>query len=417
MKSFFPTYVVAFLFVISACNSEEGQHVAASLDSLTGLDTNHRLISDEDLNARTGMALVPFLDGSAMGFADSTGKVIIPAQYEDVSTFRNGLATVRLNGKYGLINKAGKEILAPEYNSISDYACGVMWLGTDEGYYLINQDGKRVLPDTYEKAFAFTASQDRLPIEKDGKIAFFDPQGNQVTDFDYDRVGRFFEGVAPVLSLGGDDEGWGIIDMKGELIVPHIYRKLFPFKHGLGVASLVDANMHERYGVINPAGEVVIPFIYGLISGTGSEGYFVARKYGEIEVKQERLTNKSLIVGHDGQVRATLDYRLWDEFSEGLVVAEKDEKFGFVDTTGQLVIPFDFDWVCPFREGLAWAKGDKHYGFIDHTGTFVIPPKYVSNSEYVLMSKEGVLVSDPITKETFYLDPAGREYRNTHESN
>ena len=415
MKLIFTWFGLSFLLLISACGSEDSQSESGQLDSLTGLDTSKALISEEDLNARMGMDLVPFLDGSAMGFADSAGNIVIAAQYEDVSTFRNGLATVRLNGKYGLINKAGKEILPPEYTSISDYACGVMWLGTEEGYFLINSEGKRVLPDTYENAFAFTASQDRIPIEKDGKIAFFDTDGNQITDHSYDRVGRYFEGVAPVLSLGGDDEGWGILDINGELIVPHIYRKLFPFKHGLGVASLVDANMHERYGVIDPNGEVVIPFVYGLISGTGSEGYFVARKYGEREAKTEMLTNKSLIIGHDGKVRAELDVRLWDEFSEGLVVAESKGKFGYVDTTGAVVIPFNFEWACPFQEGLAWAKGGEYYGFIDHSGQFVIPPKYVSNSEYVLMSKEGVLVSDPITKETFYLDPDGREYRNQNE--
>ena len=350
-------------------------------------------------------------------FADSAGNIVIPAQYEDVSTFRNGLATVRLNGKYGLINKAGKEILPPQYNSISDYACGVMWLGTDEGYVLINQDGKRVLPDTYENVFAFTASQDRIPVEKDGKIGFFDTQGNYITNFEYDRVGRFFEGVAPVLKLNEEDEGWGLINTSGELIVPHLYRKLYPFQHGLGVASLVDANLHERYGVINTEGEVVIPFIYGLISGTGAEGYFVARKYGELEAQQEMLTNKSVIIGHDGEVRATLDYHLWDEFSEGLIVAEQDGKFGYVNTSGELVIPCEFEWACPFKEGLAWVKGDEYYGFINRSGEFVIPPKYVSNSEYVLMNKEGVLVSDPVTKETFYLDPSGREYRKNNESN
>ncbi len=405
------------LLLFSACGSEDGDATNDQQEPLTGLDTTQPLISEADLNARAGMNLIPFLDGAAMGFADSAGNVVIPAQYEDVTTFRNGLAQVRLNGKLGLINKAGKEILPPEYNSISEYSCGVMWLGTDEGYVLMNGDGKQVLPDTYERAFAFTGSENRIPVEKDGKIGFFDPQGNQVTDFNYDRVGRFFDGIAPVLSLGGDDEGWGIINYDGELIVPHIYRKLYPFKYGLGVASLIDANQHERYGVINPNGEVVVPFIYGLISGTGAEGYFVARKYGEMEAKKEMLTNQSMILGRNGEVKATFDFRLWDEFSEGLIVAEKDGKFGYVDTTGKVVIPFQFEWACPFSEGVAWAKGDPHYGFIDRTGKFAIPPRYVSNSEYVVMSKEGVLVSDPVSKETFYLDPQGREYRKQNESN
>lgn len=406
-------WLLSSLFILSllfpACAGEETVDHTPAIDAVTGLDTNQVLISTDVLAAQSKMGLIPFLDGAAMGFADSTGKVVIPAQYEEVSPFSNNLATVKVQGKYGLIDKLGNEILAPKYNSISTFASGVMWLGTEEGYFLINQDGKRVLPDAYGKAFAYSASEGRVPVEQDGKIAYFDTSGTQLTEFSFDRVGRFYKGVAPVLNIA--ENGWGILNKEGEMVTPPLYRKLFPFKHGLGVASLIDINQHERFGVVNTQGEEVIPFVYGNISGTGAEGFFVARRYGEIEADEEMLANKSIILDRDGNIKAELDVMLWDEFSEGLVVAEQDGKFGFVGTDGTVKIPLQFDWVCPFSEGLAWAKGEEYYGFINHQGEFAIPPKYVSNQEYILMQKEGVLVADPETKEMFYLDPSGREYR------
>jgi|GEM_PF-1761635 len=410
MKDWLLSSLVLMSLLFPACAGEETvENQEPAIDAVTGLDTNRVLISSEALEAQSKLGLIPFLEGAAMGFADSSGKVVIPAQYEEVSPFRNNLATVKVGGKYGLIDKLGNEILPPQYNSISAFASGVMWLGTEEGYYLINGEGKRVLPDAFDKAFAYSASEGRVPVEKEGKIAYFDTAGTQLTEFTFDRVGRFYQGVAPVLNIA--ENGWGILNKAGEMVVPPLYRKLFPFKNGLGVASLIDINQHERFGVINTQGEEVIPFVYGNISGTGAGGYFVARKYGELEAEQEMLTNKSIILDRTGKVVAELDMMLWDEFSEGLVVAEQDGKFGFVGTDGEVKIPFQFDWVCPFSEGLAWAKGDEYYGFIDHEGNFAIPPQYVSNQEYILMKKEGVLVADPETKEMFYLDPSGREYR------
>jgi hypothetical protein len=68
-------------------------------------------------------------------------------------------------------------------------------------------------------------------------------------------------------------------------------------------------------------------------------------------------------------------------FQDGLAPVEtQDEKWGFVDKTGKVVIPCQYYSVDWFAEGLAavsksvdnWLK----YGFIDKTGKEVIPFKY-----------------------------------------
>ena len=72
-------------------------------------------------------------------------------------------------------------------------------------------------------------------------------------------------------------------------------------------------------------------------------------------------------------------------FSEGLaaVCEEEDGPFGFINTNGEWAIPPMFDAVidCGFSEGLcAVVKKDSgwnsKWGYIDLTGQFVIPPKY-----------------------------------------
>ena len=41
------------------------------------------------------------------GFIDETGQIVIEPVYEGVAPFSEGLAAVRLDGKFGYINKAG----------------------------------------------------------------------------------------------------------------------------------------------------------------------------------------------------------------------------------------------------------------------------------------------------------------------
>ena len=40
-------------------------------------------------------------------------------------------------------------------------------------------------------------------------------------------------------------------------------------------------------------------------------------------------------------------------FSEGLAVVKLKKKFGYIDTSGRLVVPLQFAGAAPFAEGLA----------------------------------------------------------------
>ncbi len=67
-------------------------------------------------------------------------------------------------------------------------------------------------------------------------------------------------------------------------------------------------------------------------------------------------------------------------FSEGLALirTEKNGKWGFLDTVGKMVIPPQFETAGSFSDGLAVVLTEKQgqYGYIDKTGTVVIPPQY-----------------------------------------
>jgi len=70
------------------------------------------------------------------------------------------------------------------------------------------------------------------------------------------------------------------------------------------------------------------------------------------------------------------------EFSEGLVRASKDDKWGYYDTSGNLVIPHKFGYAGNFKDGLApvydgdWFSETGKWCYIDKTGKIVITTDY-----------------------------------------
>ncbi len=84
---------------------------------------------------------------------------------------------------------------------------------------------------------------------------------------------------------------------------------------------------------------------------------------------------------------------VWDaayyQFEEGMVAVSRSGKYGFIDKTGQLVIPCK--WGIPsefgsqphFSEGLAAVKDDSgKCGYIDKTGTVIIPCQFEEAKDF-----------------------------------
>lgn len=95
------------------------------------------------------------------------------------------------------------------------------------------------------------------------------------------------------------------------------------------------------------------------------------------------------------------DYRYIGKFNgSGLAPVQRksDNKYGYVDTTGRLVIPCIYTAAGDFSGGMAVIRneGDDKYGFIDTTGKQVIPSVYDSYQAW--FSDDGYAVAEKNSK-------------------
>lgn len=101
---------------------------------------------------REGLASVR-KDGK-MGYIDQTGSMVIPAVYEFAGLFLEGLAPVKLDGKYGYIDLSGRMVIEPQYESADYFSYGRAFVKMDGKYGMIDKTNKLVLEPEYD---AFTS--------------------------------------------------------------------------------------------------------------------------------------------------------------------------------------------------------------------------------------------------------------------
>ena len=77
-----------------------------------------------------------------------------------------------------------------------------------------------------------------------------------------------------------------------------------------------------------------------------------------------------------GRVVIPTEYDNASDFSEGFAAVYKNGKWGFIDKTGKEITSFQYDSTLDFREGMAAVKKGSKIGFIDTTGKEAVPCTY-----------------------------------------
>ena len=104
--------------------------------------------------------------------------------------------------------------------------------------------------------------------------------------------------------------------------------------------------------------------------------------YGQMLECKEGSNKKWGFVDETGVLIIPYKYEQVDGFSEGLAAVKLKGKWGFIDKNDKVVIPFKFAIATNFYEGVAPVmRGNGKWGFIDKSSTVVLPIKYASYRE------------------------------------
>ena len=161
-----------------------------------------------------------------------TGDVVIPFKYDYVRDFDEGLAAVKLKGKWGFIDKSGKVVVPIKYDDVEVFYEGLADVKLNGKYGFVDKSGTEVVPLKYDMVWEFNEGLAR--VELNGKQGFVDKSGTEVVPLKYDEALHFNEGLAAVMLNGN----WGYIDKSGKVVLPLKYDGADDFYEGFARVEL-----------------------------------------------------------------------------------------------------------------------------------------------------------------------------------
>ena len=133
--------------------------------------------------------------------------------FEDVGSFAQGLAMVSKLGRSGAIDTTGKLVIPCEWNYVGEFSEGLALVEKNDKWGFIDTTGNLIIPCEWDYAVGF--NEGLALVEKNDKWGFIDTTGNLVIPCEWDDVRDFSEGLAWVKK----DTSYMFIDKTGNVVI------------------------------------------------------------------------------------------------------------------------------------------------------------------------------------------------------
>jgi len=315
--------------------------------------------------------------------------LIIPAFCFAQSNFQY-IAVKDNNNKWGFINEKYEIIIPFMYDDAQDFKSNSAWVKLNNEFHCIRPDNDIVFSVKFEEVFPFNEGLARF--KQNNKFGFINRLGKVIVQAVYDNASDYSEGLARVKKGGY----WGFIDYNCNLVIDFNYLNASDFSDGYAVVE----NKHfiDKKGNLlleNKKFNKVMPFSEGLAAVSVSFPYL----FGYID------TSGKLIIA--------FQYEEANLFSEGLAAVKAVGKtYVYINKEGKSATKYEYSVANEFREGVALVAISIHdeksgkilkYGYINHKGKYLFPPKtfnsagpfrngiarVVFNQKEVLIDKHG----------------------------
>jgi hypothetical protein len=142
---------------------------------------------------RTMLSESPFVNGRArvilkdkFGMIDTTGKVVVPREYDELGAFREGFFPAKKKDKWGFI------------------------------------DAQMKLRVQYQYDYAWPFYNGLAKVKKEGKIGFLNYRGDETVRLQYSEAAEAEFGYIRIRN----ENGWGLMDIKGNFILPCTFDRI-----------------------------------------------------------------------------------------------------------------------------------------------------------------------------------------------
>lgn len=282
-----------------------------------------------------GLAKVRF--NNQNHFINTDGDIVLTLDSESMvaGAFSDGMATVKIDGKAGYIDRQGTLVIPAKFSCdpVYDFSEGLALakLHHKEKWGYINKAGDWQIPPQFDNGGSF--SQGRAKVSIGSQWGYIDSQSNWIIEAKFSEAGSFSESVAKVKL----NDQWGYIDLNGDWVIPPEFLMAENFSNG--VAKVVK---DEKNYIVDKSGNITLV-----------------------------LPNSLASLQFDDELAP------WGTGERKVGNLIQPLRYGYVDTTGKIIIQPQFYHAETFSEGFAVVQLNGHYdGGSWGDASQGLPPEY-----------------------------------------
>ena len=341
------------------------------------------------------------------------GKEIVPPIYDDLSEFKNGYAVAKWNNEERVVNLSGqirvlkgnKEIFLPEeYDWGFDFIEDICVVVKDDKYGIVNTKFELIIPCEYEYIEAL--SDDLFKFREGGKWGIINKSKKLIVGAEYLSISYETESLLMVetrVQNGSSTEPrYGLLDCQGNVVISAECKTITRVGQGSNIFFIAEKNF--RKGVLDKNGNIIVPFIYDYISDGGSPFYCVYHNSYDINVHSFYKFNGERYICIDidkdccQMVTVPTAYEYAAYVGYGIVKVSQIGKWGLIDILGNIIAEPQYSFIDIFdgsfaKVGKCVDENKYQYGLIDTSGEVVLPIEYDKiekwdNGYYIIQNNE-----------------------------
>lgn len=281
-------------------------------------------------------------------------------KYDYTGPFINGRACVEKNYRTLFIGPSGRVKVSHNRKRDLDsvFQENFLLYATNSGYGFLNRQGKVVIRAKFFHAERFYSNR-AIIMTEDEKFGAINRKGDIVVECKYTDLGNYSYGLAHFRS----ESLYGYLDRKGKPAIKAEFSETSPFHEGL--AKVLKPGRKHRCFIDTEGNEVFNTIKFEFVDDF-SDGLAAMKRqglYGYID--------------YSGDIIIPPKYEEARPFSQGLAaVKNKEGMFGYINSHDKLIIPFELQEAGKFVRGVARVKYQHGWGLINKRGIFVVCPQF-----------------------------------------
>lgn len=334
-----------------------------------------------------GLAIIK--ENNKFGLIDIKGNYNVNPQFDNINPYKEGRAIYTEKSKMGVLDEKGNKLRDVVYDYIGNYNDGYAVVakmnGKSSKYGYIDLDGKEITEVKYMHANDFNDGFGLIKI-KDREFALIDTQGNISNTYNFEYVGSYGEDLMVFsILLGGP---YGYINRDGEIVISPIYCDAKGFNDGVAVVSRSNNNIICTHGVIDKLGRQIYGEIYSDIKHLGEGKIALGLPIGDNSIFPRSI----YAIGDSlGTLLTKFIYLNIGMYINGLSYGSDDKKTFFLDRYGRIVknLPMvDGSGELRAKGGIIHANIDYSPYYLDKNNKFIYQP----NKEFPLDKKYSLII-------------------------